>query len=331
MANPLRVGVIGLGPLWRKRYGPALRALPEYFAVRGVYDQVQERAVREAGRLGCTTAVGATALMEADIDAVLLLDKQWFGLWPLEAACRFGKPVYCCGSLEAEGPRADALVQKVCDSRVPVMVEMAPRFAPATQRLRGLLQDELGPARLVLCEISQPLPQDRGRDGITTPTPYLRPCVAPSPLGTEGIALVDWCSSLLGGEPGSALASGVEGAGLATLLLDFGSGRAVHLSRHDEPGTRPSQRLKVIAERGFAVVELPGLVRWTGPEGRFVYAVRGRRPVGQILLERFYQAVTAGQWPEPNLEDAFRILGWLRAAARSRDAVHNIPLGSFRA
>ena len=47
MTDLLRVGVIGLGRRWRKRYKPALGALRQRFAVRAVCDQVRERAQRE--------------------------------------------------------------------------------------------------------------------------------------------------------------------------------------------------------------------------------------------------------------------------------------------
>src|SRR5438309_1386478 len=130
MADLLRVGVIGLGRRWRKRYRPALRALRNRFTVLAVYDQVWARAAAEAKRLRCHTAGGPTALLERDdVDALLLPDKQWFGLWPVELASRFGKPVFCACPLESDAAHADAVVRKAEEGRLPVMVEMAPRFA----------------------------------------------------------------------------------------------------------------------------------------------------------------------------------------------------------
>src|SRR6266478_2001490 len=128
MTNPLRVGVIGLGRRWRKRYRPALLALHDCFRVHALYDQVQQRALGEAERLQCDAAAGITELLERDdLDAVLLLDAQWFGLWPLELACRVGKPVFCCAGFDREDARADAVYQQVQAAKLPVMVEMAPR------------------------------------------------------------------------------------------------------------------------------------------------------------------------------------------------------------
>src|SRR5947209_8399005 len=131
MADPLRMGVIGLGRHWKKSFRAALRALPDHFEVHALCDQVRNRARQEARLLGCHAVPGPTALLEsAEVDALLLLDTQWFGLWPLELACRFGKPVFCAGPLEPEDARADALCQQVQNSRLPVMVGMTPRFAP---------------------------------------------------------------------------------------------------------------------------------------------------------------------------------------------------------
>src|SRR5437868_4711800 len=96
MSEPLRVGVIGLRPLWRRRYRPALRALPDRFQVVAVCDPLAGRAERAAKRLGCAAA-GPTELLERpDIDALLLVDAPWYGLWPVQLACRLGKPALCC-------------------------------------------------------------------------------------------------------------------------------------------------------------------------------------------------------------------------------------------
>src|SRR5258707_14026128 len=101
MTQPLRVGVIGLGGRWKKRYKPALQALKNRVDVRAVCDQVQQRAEREASELGCHAVLGLRALLDGeDLDALLLLEPQWYGLWPVEQLCRRRTPVYCGYSLE---------------------------------------------------------------------------------------------------------------------------------------------------------------------------------------------------------------------------------------
>ncbi|HEV3256351.1 MAG TPA: Gfo/Idh/MocA family oxidoreductase [Gemmataceae bacterium] len=312
MTACVRVGVIGLGRRWRRRYKPALRALRQRFAVRAVCDQVRERATAQARRLRCLAVAGPTALLEHDdVDAVLLLDAQWFGLWPVGLACRFGKPVFCACSLERDDAYADALLQQVEQSRLPVMVAMVLRLAAETTRLREILETQLGPARRVLCDVIVPFRTGRatgqGSDG----------AFAAALLGGSGIALLDWCASLLGGEPARVKATGLDDG--HDLLLDFGGGRGAEI-RHRRLGNIRRLRLEVVAERGMAVAEFPGQLLWTAEDGRHVHSMSRRQPIGRVLLERFHQAVTTGLPPEPNLRDAHRALGWLRAGARSRDA-----------
>src|SRR5262249_56295125 len=108
MDKPLSVGVLGLGPLWRRRYKPALLAQPRRFAVRAVCDPIVYRAALEARQVGAEVFAGPTEMLErAAVEALLLLDTPWYGLWPLELACRFGRPVFCAGGLEQDEAHAD--------------------------------------------------------------------------------------------------------------------------------------------------------------------------------------------------------------------------------
>src|SRR5689334_21945707 len=137
MTQPLRVGVIGLGGRWQRRYKPALNALKRHFEVRALCDQVQHRAEREARLLGCDAVMSVNSLIQSeDIEAVLLLEPQWYGLWPVEQLCRKGKPVYCGYSLEYDDAHADALLEQARACGLPVLVEMLPRAAPVADRLR---------------------------------------------------------------------------------------------------------------------------------------------------------------------------------------------------
>src|SRR5262245_52615930 len=110
MAERLRIGVIGLGRRWRGQYKPALLALRDRFAVRLLTDPCPRRAAVAAHEIGCPVAPGILALLDTDLDAVLLLGRPWYRLWPLEQACRLGRPVYLGASLAADDPRADDVV-----------------------------------------------------------------------------------------------------------------------------------------------------------------------------------------------------------------------------
>jgi predicted dehydrogenase len=306
MMNLLRVGVIGLGRRWHRRYRPALRALRDRFEVRAVWDQVERRAAWEARRLRCAAAAGPTALLQSpDVDVLLLLDPQWFRLWPLEVACRLGKPVFCAASLKDDAAHADALRGQVQDSRLPVMMALAPRVAPATARLRELLATELGPARVLVCHevIPHPPPLSPGENG---------------ERAGPGIASVDWCLSLLGDPPVRVVAAAEVAPGFASLVLGFAGDRVAQVTRWRAPQASPVLRLHVAAERGSATVVLPGRVWWSGAQGQHLQVLREPRSLARLLLERFHQAATQGQAPEPDFHDAYRALGWLRAAAGSR-------------
>jgi predicted dehydrogenase len=310
----LRVGVIGLGRRWRRRYEPALRALRERFRVCAVYDQVQVRAQREARKLGCGAAAGPTGLIEiADPDVLLLADPQWFGLWPVDLACRLKEPVFCGTVPEGDESQIARTCQLVKESGTPVMVAMAPRLAPVTARLKELLETQLGPPRLVVCEAVVPERTAKGHWGTK------RRAMIPAEL-------LDWCAGFMGSEPVSVLAAEVGAARLASLLLEFPGGRAAQISRRSVPGARPSVRLHAVAARGAATAELSGRVRWVGPDGRHVHVLPRQRPIGQVLLESFHRAVTEGGPPDPDLDDARRVLGWLRAAAVSREEGQRVPI-----
>ncbi|HXG08591.1 MAG TPA: Gfo/Idh/MocA family oxidoreductase [Gemmataceae bacterium] len=311
MTKRLRVGVIGLGRRWQKRYRPALLKLSDRFEVRALCDGVYQRAINEAHRLGCDAVAGPTQLLEGeDIDALLLLDPPWYRLWPLEAACRAGRPVFCCATPEQDEVHADALCRQVQESRLPVMLEMALRFVPATLRLRELLETRLGPARTVLVELIQPAQEEAASDGEAAAA-RLR-----NLLGGRGVGLLDWCAHLLGEEPANVLAGGGTGP-LTTLLLEFGGGRSAQITHWRAPGARRALRLRVAAERGSAMVEPPARLQWNDEDGRHAHVLPPRQQLGQMLLERFHRTLTDSQAPEPNLADACRVLGWLKAAVRS--------------
>src|SRR5262249_17480970 len=217
-------------------------------------------------------------LLDPAVEAVLLLDPQWYRLWPVESACRQGKPVFCAADLDLDDAHADALYQQVQAARLPVLMAMTPRLAPALARLRELLDTRLGPARLVLCEsVAAPpaLGTDRaqgaglalGADqalgaGLLTPPHRGQP---------SETALLDCCSALLPGDPVSVLATGWEDDALTTLLLEFEEHRAIQIMCYQDPsfnvrrrasstrrgeddsagpGSRSKVRVRVVAERG---------------------------------------------------------------------------------
>ena len=305
-ANPLRVGVIGLGPRWQRWYRPALEALRERLQVSALCDQVQERALVEGRRLGCAAVAGPTELIERhDTDAVLLVDRQWYRLWPLEVACRHAKPVFCCDSLARDDKHADALYRRVQRSGLPVMMALSARCAPAAALLEEVLGKHAARSRIVVCSVFTSFDgRKRAKD------PNLG-------LGPDWLGLLDWCMSLLTGAPSRILATGLPDGSLDTVLLGYQDGRAVQLNWYRRPGAARTCRLQVLTDQGTAVARWPKRVRWADAQGQVLPHPPKHPPLAQTLLEQFHGAVTEGRSPVPGLAHAYRLLGWWRLAQRS--------------
>jgi predicted dehydrogenase len=300
MSTVLRAGVIGLERCWRKQYRPALLALRDRFDIRFLCDQVQRVAVAEANELECDAVAGPMELLEQDeVDVVLLLDRQWYGLWALAAVCHAGKPVFCCPSFAEDEVHADEVLRQLRAAQLPVMMAWPERFAPALVRLRELLATSLGAPRLLRCSVTEKegTPQD---DLFSVPA-----------------GLLDCCADLVGDAPTHVLETGSVRAGLSCLFLDFPGGQLVRMDRLCSSECR-RPRLHVDAERGKATILFPHEIRWSDAAAQHIQKLRGQQPPEQVLLERFYESVVQRQPPSPNVEDAFRVLGWVLAGARSR-------------
>jgi hypothetical protein len=304
--KPLRVGVIGLGKRWRGCYRAALY---DRFALAAVCDPVAALAAREARQLGCGLAAGPTELLERpDVDALLLLDRPWFGLWPVEAACRLAKPVLCALNPACDEAHADRLSELIEQSSLPVMVALSGPFQPELIRLRELLTEQLGAPRLLLG--SRTTCHGRRRASAAA---------CGSPLNEVGgfSRLFSWCDSLLEGTPRRFLAASSAEGGMSSILLDYAEGRAAQLSRVRTSAGRSSWRIEVHAEHGVAVAG-PGRVSWHSSAGRFTQVLNPARPAVRLLLESFRKALAVGLPPRPSFADAHRLLCWMRLAARSQ-------------
>jgi predicted dehydrogenase len=297
----LRIGVIGLGRRWR-RYRSLLARLHEHVEVRVVCDQIAHRADIEARQFHCTAAAGPVELLERpDIEAVLMLDAQWYGLWPLEYACQTSKPVLCAWSPASDESRADDLRQRIQSSGLRVLMALPTLLAPATRHLRELLTHRLGQARLVRADW----------------------CAAPLPAGGDLLGdaavlpLLAGCAWLLDDVPRSVWTVNGGNASYVTLVLRFGCDRLAQVNLWTAAVGRTPTRFEVIAEAGTATAELPRRIRWRDEDGQHAQHLPPRS-AEQSSLERFILSLRAGQPLQPSFEDAYQALTWLRAAVRSR-------------
>jgi predicted dehydrogenase len=333
----LRVGLIGLGDLWRVRHAPALRALAERFEVRAVCDQVRHRADQAAAEFHAEAVDGYHALVgREDIDAVLVLAPQWFRELPILAACDAGKAVYCAIGLELSADEAQAVKRRVEESGIAFVAEFPRREAPATLRLKELIATRLGPPRLLFCH----------QRSVAGPTVDGEACSAVHPTFQHTIGLVDWCRYVVDCPPTSVV--GVmhyasDGGGVEDyrmMSLDFsphgrpGAGPTAQIScgryvpEHWQEAIayRPLAALQVSCEKGIAFVDLPAMLVWFDEAGRHQESLDSERPIGEQLLTRFFRSVTSLVRKTTDLEDAYLALRVVQAARESHEQGRRVEI-----
>lgn len=317
----LQVGIVGLGSAWESRYRPALRALSDRFQVRAVCEHVAHRAEQVAKEFGAAQVDGFRSMVRRpDVDAVLLLDSNWYGMLPVLAACDAGKAVYCAAGWETDFEKAQRLRQRVEESGIAFMAEFPCRHAPATLRLKELIATRLGQPRLLFCH-------HRGTLQKTAPNRYQRGRPARSMTDTL-VELVDWCRYVVGGEPSSVFGvihhsdepdcesdyqmmsldfSGEAPPGTGP-VAQISSGRYVRTDWPEAVSFRPPAALQVACERGIAFVDLPFTLIWFDGAGRHMESLENERPMGELLLAQFYRHVTSLVRNTMSVEDAYRAL-----------------------
>jgi predicted dehydrogenase len=313
MSNRLRVGVLGLGRRWQ-RCLPLLPGLRPVAEVVAVGDPRPGRAEHTARALGCAVADGATELLERDdVQALLLFDAPWYGLWPLEIAARLGKPVFCAASLAADDAHADALIEVVRAARLPVLMVLPEVASPALLRLTSLLANYLGPARLVRAERVL-----RPSEGRTARTDLL--------AGNASLGLLYAATLLLGGPPRGVRAVAAHDFPLVDLLLDA-DGRAAQLSILSDPVRGRACRVEVLAARGTGVAEGRRKLHWRIPDGEHLQRLPALR-LYRGLLEHFARCLRNGQPLRPSFADAYQALRALRAARLSLAEGRRVEVGA---
>ncbi len=321
----LRVGVVGLGRLWETRHKPSLTRMADRFQVTAVYDQVFRRAEIEAAHLRCAACEGLRALLDRpDVDIVYLLTRQWFGIHPARLAVECGKPVYCAFPLIDNLEQLEWMADRVEHAGAIVMLEFPRRLYPATARLRALLENELGPPRLILG-----LTRMNAFDRYAMPGPTTQ--IAPAPLLVDpGSYLLDWCRAIFGALPESlgrvasrVLASALPGAeesDFETISAQFPGGAQAHLafglyhrSTWGEAAQfLPPQGFQVYAERGAAWLEMPERLVWSSGSGINEERLQMAPGVGDLLNDQFYRVVTERISPTPSLRDTLELARLIR-------------------
>lgn len=334
----LRLGLIGLGKDWQTRHLPALRLLQDRFEVRAIYGSVAHLADQVAREFRADRVDGYRALIDReDVDAVMMLESDWYGMLPLLAACDAGKAVYCSSEIDFEPNAAAEVKRRVEGAGIAFMSEFPRRFAPATLRLKELIATRLGHPRLLFCH--RRLACESGDHSRSARSLNAR-------SSRELIELIDWCRYIVGHDPNWVQAVWHPSihdsitADYQIISIDFSSGedyRKKSLAQiscgayipsywHEAIAFRPPAAVQVCCEKGLAFVDLPSGLVWFDEAGRHQESLDSELPVGQQLLAQFHRAVTSLVRKVGDLEDTYRALQTLETAQRSMREGIRIPL-----
>jgi predicted dehydrogenase len=252
------------------------------------------------------------------VEAVYLLSPQWFGLYPIELACRYAKPVYCALALAARLDELEQMGQLVRTQGIPFMPELPRRFYPATLRLRELIATKLGRPRLVIGQARL-----FGFDRYSDPGPTTQ--LSQTALAFDpGANLIDWCRFVFQEEPSSIEGDAtmvlpdpesIAGPDFEASRLRFPSGGVAHIwmARYHQATWGEAARFlpqpgfQVYAERGAAWLEMPDRIQWSDDSGTHEERLPMEPTVGEHLSEHFRRMVRGEPSLAPTLDDALQV------------------------
>lgn len=321
----LKLGIIGLPSDWQQRYLPALHVLHDRFDVVGVYSSVSRIGENAARQLETQPFGGFRDLIRrADVDAILVLAADWYGLAPVQAACDHGKAVYCGSEVDFAPDEVHALGASVDEAGIAFMAEFPKRYSPASLRLKELIATRLGPPEMLFCH-KRLKKEDRRGDRTLADR-----------LSRELMEQVDWCSYLVGRRPDSVQsvshtldgnAPGVDYQALSVhyppigdkpaALAQISCGSYIKQSWEEAVSFRPQAAVQVCCRDGLAFIDLPNGLTWFDSAGRHQESLESEIGVGQQLLGQFHRAVTSLLRKMGDLEDVAFNLRTLQAAQRS--------------
>ncbi len=333
----LRIGVIGQGRDWQSRYLPALRSMRDRFQVVGVYNSVSVLADAAARDLDAERFDSFRAVSEnPSLDAVLVLEDDWYKLMPLLAACDYGKGVFCGAELNLDFGTANRIRDRIHSSGIAFMTEFPRRFAPATLRLKELIATRLGRPRLLFCHRRLACESKDFRNSKSLDARSQR----------ELIELVDWCNYIVAAPPSwvqaikhcapqspqsadyqiLSLGFGVPESDPKAILAQISCGAYIPEVWHEAIAYRPPAAIQVCCEKGVAFVDLPSTLVWFDEAGRHQETLDTELPVGQQMLGQFHRAITALVRKANDLEDTCRALNILDLARKSTECQSRVTI-----
>ena len=308
----LDVGIIGLGPDWEPRYRPALKKLQQRIRVRALFDPVSNRAQAAAADFAIHPSLGMlTVMQQADVEALLLLDRAWHGQVSLDFAKRSGKPVYIAGSFTQSPDALRFLADFPHDDGIPFVPEFSRRYSPVATRTMELIATRLGRPQRIQLHTGLPAASHEG------------------PIGLEAdllAGMVDLCQYLVGTVPrrihdrpapsGNSVARIVE-VEFAAFVAGGPPAAAEVLFHHgDDPA---HVRCDIECVHGGARWAGGHQIEWRDSQGTVSECLDADRSDVEVLLDHFCRRAVGGLIPVPGLDDVRNALAVLQAAADSRN------------
>ena len=331
----LPIALIGLGSDWQSRYLPALRSLRDRFNVVGIYHSVTALAESAARELEASSYDSYRSLISNPaVDAVLMLEDDWYQLQPLWAACEFKKGIFCGSEVDIQSLNSSGLQAAIADSGIPFMSGFSRRYAPATLRFKELIATRLGRPRLLFCHRRLPseLPDAANNNSLERNS------------SRELLELIDWCKYIVGEDPDWIQAirhlsrPSPKNADYQILSLGFGDpesdpnailaqiscGAYIPSVWAEAIAFRPPAAVQVCCEKGLAFLDLPSTLVWFDDAGRPQETLDTELPIGQQMLIQFHRAVASKSSFVSDLQetnDAIRILERAKLSTKSHQRV----------
>lgn len=308
----VRLGVIGLGSAWHKRYWSALEQLSQRASPVAIFDPVFTKAEREADDLGIEAGTGLLATARrCDVDALLLLETGWYGIEALRLLCATNKPVYIAADLGDDTATLQALHWTAMSYGLTLMPEFPLRYTPASSRLQELIATRLGPPTRVRVDLASP----EFADG----------CL------TEGrkrrlLHWFDWLRYVARGWPRSIAVT--ESGDEMMIAVEFT--RTIGPLTTElrlRPGTgEPVETPEIECRNGRATIESPAVIRWETTEAFETETLTADRNETEVMLDHFCRRVVGGLIPVADLSDISHALAMQAAAEASQTEGRPISL-----
>jgi predicted dehydrogenase len=296
------LGLVGTGTLWDQAYRPAIERCQHRVAVRWIYDAVPAKAEQAARECEAAVAPSLTSLFERpDVDAVLILDAAWYGIFPLQLACRFGKPTLLTGRWDSTAAQLEQVASAAREAGVMIMTAFPRRHTPAMNRLRELIVTKLGPPKHLHLAAAM-------ADAAALSDPHL--------LG----ALLDWCAYTIGRSPSRWTASSPQECRIE-LEFPAAAGQVpptAHIVfRVADPSAEVAEweSLHVECQSGSADIAGESVIAWRNGERETRDNLASERSSVDLILDQFCRRVVGGLVPVSDLADAARAWRFAEAVA----------------